>query len=97
MEVGELYTDDFMSTITENHDIQEFSDYLVNNCIFNNGLFLPHIWATDIISSQRTIKACESFLAKFNKSLASSHSNIFCVYRYFNTIINRYLYFNVEY
>jgi hypothetical protein len=76
-EVGESYTDDFMSTIPENHAIQEFSDYLVDNYISDEGLFPPHIWASDTISSQRTTNACESFQAKFNKSFSSPHPNIF--------------------
>ncbi|KAE9536445.1 hypothetical protein AGLY_007234 [Aphis glycines] len=39
LEVGESYTDDFMSTIPENHAVQEFSDYLVDNYISDEGLF----------------------------------------------------------
>ncbi|KAL4142255.1 hypothetical protein QTP88_004750 [Uroleucon formosanum] len=77
VEVGESYTDDFVSTIPENHAVQEFSDYLVDNYISNEGLFPPHIWASDTISSQRTTNACESFHAKFNKSFSSPHTNIF--------------------
>ncbi|KAL4135073.1 hypothetical protein QTP88_006730 [Uroleucon formosanum] len=76
VEVGESYTDDFMSTIPENHAVHEFSDYLVDNYI-SDGLFPPHIWASDTISSQRTTNACESFHAKFNKSFSSPHPNIF--------------------
>jgi hypothetical protein len=35
VEVGEFYTDDFMSTIPENHAIKEFSGYLVDNYIID--------------------------------------------------------------
>ncbi|KAE9525596.1 hypothetical protein AGLY_014123 [Aphis glycines] len=77
VEVGESYTDDFMSTIPENHVVQEFSDYLVDNYISDEGLFPPHIWASDTISSQRITNACESFHAKFNKSFSLPHPNIF--------------------
>lgn len=66
-----------MSTIPENHAVQEFSDYLVDNYISDERLFPPHIWASDTISSQRTTNACESFHAKFNKSFSSPHPNIF--------------------
>lgn len=54
VEVGESYTEDFMSTIPEDHAVQEFSDYLVDNYISNDGLFPPHIWVTDTIAGQRT-------------------------------------------
>ncbi|KAL4089615.1 hypothetical protein QTP88_024626 [Uroleucon formosanum] len=47
VEVGESYTDNFMLTIPENHTVQEFSDYLVENYISDEGLFPPHIWASD--------------------------------------------------
>ncbi|KAF0770256.1 Uncharacterized protein FWK35_00007815 [Aphis craccivora] len=66
-----------MSTIPEKHAVQEFSDYLVDNYISDEGLFPPHIWASDMISSQKTTNACESFHAKFNKSFSSPHPNIF--------------------
>jgi hypothetical protein len=77
IEFGESYTDDFKSTIPENYTVKEFSDYLVDNYISDEGLFPPHIWASDKISSQRTTNAYESFHAKFNKSFSSPHSNIF--------------------
>ncbi|KAF0706208.1 MULE domain-containing protein [Aphis craccivora] len=73
VEVGESYTDDFMSTIPENQAVQEFSDYYISD----EGIFPPHIWASDTISSQRTTNACESFHGKFNKSFSSPHPNIF--------------------
>ena len=57
VEIGEFYTDDFMLTIPENIAVQEFSDYLVDNYISNETLFLSHIWALDMISSQRTTNA----------------------------------------
>jgi hypothetical protein len=43
VEVGESYTDDFMSTIPENHTVKKFNDYLVNNYISDEGLLPPHI------------------------------------------------------
>ncbi|KAF0706152.1 Uncharacterized protein FWK35_00031893 [Aphis craccivora] len=64
VEVVESYTDDFI-------------DYLVDNYISDEGLFPPHICASDTISSQRTTNACESFHAKFNKSFSSPHPDIF--------------------
>jgi hypothetical protein len=66
-----------MSTIPENHTVKEFSDYLVDNYISDEGLFPPHIWASDKIYSQKTNNVCKSFLAKFNKSFTSPHPNIF--------------------
>jgi hypothetical protein len=66
-----------MSTIPKIHAVKEFSDYLVDNYISDEGLFPPHIWASNTISSQRTTNACESFHAKFNKSFSSAHPNIF--------------------
>jgi hypothetical protein len=77
IEVGKSYTDDFMSTIPENHTVKKFNDYLVDSYISDEGLFPSHIWVSDKISSQRSTNACESFHAKFNKSFSSPHPNIF--------------------
>jgi hypothetical protein len=63
--------------LSQSHTIKEFSDYLVDNYISNEGLFLPHIWASDKISTQKTTKACESFHTKFNKLFSSPRPNIF--------------------
>jgi hypothetical protein len=43
IEFGESYTDDFMSTIPENHTVKEFSDYFVDNYISDKRLFPSHI------------------------------------------------------
>jgi hypothetical protein len=47
------------------------------NYVSNEGLLPPQIWASDTIFSQRTINACESFHAKFNKSFSFPHLNLF--------------------
>jgi hypothetical protein len=45
VEVGESYTDDFMSSIPENHTVKKFSDYLVDyyTSTSDEGLFPPHV------------------------------------------------------
>jgi hypothetical protein len=43
VEAGESCTNDFMSTIPENYVVQEFSDYIIDNSISNDGIVLSHI------------------------------------------------------
>jgi len=55
----------------------QFSDYLLNNYIWNDSTFSPNIiWAADV---NRTTNACESFNSHFNKSFNSNHLHIFIV------------------
>jgi len=46
--------------------IQSFSDYLVDNFISEDSLFLPELWAKCCNDLTRTTNACESFHKHFN-------------------------------
>jgi hypothetical protein len=60
-----------------NSGIVQFSDYIVDNYISEEALFLPHIWASASNVSYRTTNACESFHAKFNTNFYQNHPNLY--------------------
>jgi hypothetical protein len=60
-----------------NSGIVQFSDYIIDNYITEEALFLRHIWASASNVSYRTTNACESFHAKFNATFYQNHPNLY--------------------
>jgi ABC-type Zn uptake system ZnuABC Zn-binding protein ZnuA len=60
-----------------NSGIVQFSDYIIDNYISEEALFLHHIWASASNVSYRTTNACESFHAKFNTTFYQNHPNLY--------------------
>jgi hypothetical protein len=60
-----------------NSGIVQFSDYIIDNYISEEALFLRHIWASASNVSYRTTNACESFHAKFNTTFYQNHPNLY--------------------
>jgi hypothetical protein len=60
-----------------NSGIVQFSDYIIDNYISEEALFLRHIRASASNVSYRTTNACESFHAKFNTTFYQNHSNLY--------------------
>jgi hypothetical protein len=63
--------------LCNNSGIVQFSDYIIDNYISEEALFLRHIWASASNVSYRTTNACESFHAKFNTTFYQNHPNLY--------------------
>lgn len=74
-EVEDAFVEDLMSIQPPN--VEDFSNYLVENYIDSSSPFPPSLWASSSTSSERTTNACESFHAKFGRHFYHPHPNIF--------------------
>ena len=61
------YVEELMSDSPENEKLQKFCDYLTDNYISDESMFLPKLWAAKSSELIRTTNACESFHSFFNK------------------------------
>ena len=68
------FVEDFMLVLTD--ELQEFADYLVDNCIASNSTFPSTLWTSARLYGERTTNACESFHA-FGNNFANSHPNYY--------------------
>lgn len=66
-----------MSIQPNDQRIKEFTDYILNNYINSEEIFLPNIWADFKSSTMRTTNACESFHAHFNSKFHSAKPNLY--------------------
>ena len=57
--------------------VEQFCDYLLENCIDADSTFPLPLWSECTASSMRTMNACELFHADFNALFYSAHHNIF--------------------
>lgn len=74
-EVSNAFTEDLFENAPP--AILNYLNYLCDNYIDEFSVFPPKIWASDIISSETTINACESFHSRFNSLFNSWHPNIY--------------------
>lgn len=74
-QVEDAFVEDLMSIQPPN--VEEFSNYLVENYIDSSSSFPPSLWASSSTSSERTTNACESFHDKFGRNFYHPHPNIF--------------------
>jgi len=76
-EVGECFTEYFMADKPEYTAITELCDYLIDNYISNESIFLPKMWAWQCSDRVHTTNLCESFHSDFNSNFYHQHSHIF--------------------
>ena len=77
-EVSDLFALDFTSNYPNGKRVEEFWDYLLENCIDADFTLPPPVWSEcSASSSLRTINARESFRDHFNALFYSVHPNIF--------------------
>lgn len=76
-EVIDAFFLDICNLQPQDERVQLFSDYILNNYIFDASPFPPKIWASCAATSELTTNACESFHSKFNEQFYSPHPNIF--------------------
>ena len=76
-EVCDCFALEFLSNLRNDKRVEQFGDYLLENCIDADSTFPPPVWSECTASSLRTINACESFHAHFNALFYSAHPNIF--------------------
>nr|CAI5841229.1 unnamed protein product [Callosobruchus analis] len=75
-EVGECFTQDFMSDKPQDSKVDQFTDYLVDTYVDSDSKFPPEIWAENSCSIFRTTNTCESFHSKFKRENLSPYPNI---------------------
>ena len=76
-EVCDCFTLEFLSNLPNDKRVEQFCDYLLENCIDADSNFLLPVWSECTASSLRTINACELFHAHFNALFYSTHYKIF--------------------
>ena len=68
---------EFISNLPNDKRVEQFCDYLLENCIDADSTFPPPVWSECTGSSLRTINTCESFYAHLSAIFYSVHPNIF--------------------
>jgi hypothetical protein len=68
---------EFISILPKDKRVEQFCDYLLENCVDAEYTFPPPLCSEGSESSLRTIKARESFHTHFNALFYSAHHNIF--------------------
>jgi len=76
-EVSDCFALDFISKLPNDKRVEQFFNYLLENCIDADSNFPPPVWSECSASSLRTINACDLFHAHCNELFCSAHSNIF--------------------
>jgi hypothetical protein len=76
-EVCDSFAFDLVESLGDDDRVQKFRDYLVENDISEDALFLPYIWASETASLSRTTNACESFHSHFSTNFYKAHPNIY--------------------
>ena len=76
-EVCDCFALEFLSNLPNDKRVEQFCDYLLENCIDADYNFPLPVWSESTASSVRTINACELFHAHFNALFYSAHHNIF--------------------
>lgn len=77
LEIDDCFTDDIMSILPKNVQVEKFCDYFLQTYLSNTCSFPPKIWAKFSNSIIRTTNSCESFHSKFNSMFYTSKPNIF--------------------
>jgi hypothetical protein len=72
---------EFLSNLPNDKRVEQFCDYLLDNCIDADSNFPLSVWSECTASSMRTIKACELlvFHVQFNALFYIAHRNNFFV------------------
>ena len=76
-EVSDCFALGIISNLSNDKRVEQFCDYLIENCIDAASTFPPPVWSECSASSLRTISVCESFHANVSALIYSSHPNIF--------------------
>ena len=77
LEVCDCFALEFLSNLPNDKWVEQFCDYLLENCIDAGSTFPLPAWSECTASSLRTIKACELFHAHFDALFYIVHHNIF--------------------
>jgi hypothetical protein len=84
--VIDCFTDEFSAIQdAENNQIMKFTDYIFENYISPDAMFLSNIWAQFTANCTRTTNSCESFHSKLNMSFYTSHPNI--IYNFVDVLL----------
>jgi len=81
LEACDCFALEILSNLPNDKRVEQFCDYLLENCIDADSNFPLPVWSECTASSLRTIKACESFHSNFNALFYSAHPNIFVLVR----------------
>ena len=76
-EVCDCFALEFLTNLLNDKRVEQFCDYLLENCIDADTTFPPPVWSECTASSLRTINACELSHAHFNALFYSAHHEIF--------------------
>ena len=76
-EVSDCFTLEFLSNLPNDRRVEQFCDYLLENCIDADSNFSSAVCSECTALSLRTVNACELLHAHFSALLYCAHHNIF--------------------